>query len=433
MESFLSSVGELSIASALIIFYIGMRKHFILFIAFTAGFFQLQAQSESSRQYLTGNWGGARDSLKVSGIIIEPRITFFQHNFVAGEGDNESVFNGKADLMLKLNGVKLGLKRWTLVTHFEQNFGQAINGKGGTLIPNNTAISFPGLGGSDGFDVSSLHLVYQFGKANVLMLGKMNMVDIAAGTRYSGGAGIDAFWNVNFAGPISGITPPYLFGAISIIKTEKLKYTFMVYDPVSYNNLSLFDSPFDQGITFSAGAETEATIGGKNGNHAIRFAYSTQDGTDLYSLGDLLLPTPENVLGRKNSRWYASYGINQTLVDYAEQGKGWGLFGQIGVSDGNPNPINFGMHLGIGGNSWFNKRSDDKWGLACYHYSLSSPLDDFAKSLGKPLRDETGVELFYQAWFTKWFSLGGDVQWVNPILKNNSGALFLGLRSSIKI
>ena len=89
--------------------------------------------------------------------------------------------------------------------------------------------------------------------------------------------------------------------------------------------------------------------------------------------------------------------------------------------------------MGIGGNSFFKNRSDDKWGLAMYHYSLSSTLDDFARLLGKPLRNETGVELFYQAWLTKWFSLGGDVQWINPILKNNPGALFLGLRSSIKL
>ncbi|WP_310377708.1 carbohydrate porin [Flavobacterium sp.] len=386
----------------------------------------------TTRSSLTGDWGGARESLKMNGLVIEPRVTFFQHNYVAGEGYNESVFSGKADLMIKFNGVKLGLKRWTLITHLEQNFGKSLNGKGGTLIPNNIATTFPGLDGNESFDITSLHLVYQFGKANALMIGKINMVDIAAGTRFSGGAGIDALWNVNFPGPVSGITPPYMLGAITSIKTKALKYTFMVYDPANYANQSVFKSSFETGITFSGSIEKEATIWGKKGSHSLRAAYSTQDGTDLYDLGDLILPTPESA-GRKNSRWYFNYNINQPFVDYEEKGKGWGLFGMVSISDGNPNPIHFGMHLGIGGNSFFKNRSDDKWGLAMYHYSLSNPLADFASTLGKPLRNETGVELFYQAWLTKWFSLGGDVQWINPILKNNPGALFLGLRSSIKI
>lgn len=379
---------------------------------------------------LTGNWGGSRDSLQKSGLVIQPRLMLFQHNYVAGTGDNKSVFAGKADLMVKFNGSKMGLKKWTLVMHFEQNFGESLNQKGGTLIPSNTATTFPGLNGSEAFDISSLHLIHQFGKANVLMIGKINMVDIADGTRYSGGAGIDAFWNVNFAAPVTGILPPYLLGAISIIKTPALKYTLMVYDPRSYANQ--FPTPFEKGISFNAGIEKEFSIAGKKGTHAINFRYSTQDGGDLYDLGDIALPSPENPLGRKNSRWYINYVINQTLVDYSEKGKGWGLFGQVGISDGNPNPIAFGMNLGIGGNSFFKGRSDDRWGLALYNYGLSVPLEDFGARLGKPLRNETGTELFYQAWITNYFSLGADVQLTIPVLKNNQNAFLLGIRSSIR-
>jgi len=84
---------------------------------------------------LTGNWGGFRDSLQSGGLVIQPWLTLFQQNKVAGTGDNKSVFAGKADLMIKFNGHKLGLKRWTFVTHLEQNFGESLNQKGGILIP----------------------------------------------------------------------------------------------------------------------------------------------------------------------------------------------------------------------------------------------------------------------------------------------------------
>ena len=380
---------------------------------------------------LTGSWGGVRDSLQRNGIVIQPRLTLFQQNFVAGSADNKSVFSGKADLMIKLNGIGLGLKRLTLVSHLEQNFGQTLNLRGGVLIPENTATTFPGLQGSRAFDLSSLHLIYQFGKANVLMAGKINMVDIAAETRYSGGAGIDAFWNVNFAAPVSGTLPPYILGAISIIRTPALKYTLMVYDPRNYANQ--FPTPFEKGVSFSVGAEKELSILGKKGTHAVTFRYSTQDGADLYDLGDIILPSPEDSVGRKNSRWYINYVINQTLVEYDETGKGWGLFGMVGLSDGNPNPIRFGMHLGIGGNSFLKKRSDDRWGLAFYNYSLSVPLEDLGTRLGNGLRNETGVELFYQAWLTPYLSLGADFQWVLPVVADNEAALLVGFRSSVRL
>lgn len=379
---------------------------------------------------MTGNWGGLRDSLQKNGLSIQPRLSLFQQNFVASNGDHKSVFAGKADVMVKFNGQKLGLKKWTLVTHLEQNFGESLNQKGGVLIPSNTAITFPGLKGNKAFDISSLHMVHQIGKANVLMFGKINMVDVADGTRFSGGAGIDAFWNINFAAPVSGILPPYMLGAISIIKTNTLKYTFMVYDPRNYANQ--FPMPFEKGITFNAGIEKEIPIGGKKGTHAVSFRYSTQDGADLYDLGDISLPSPENPLGRKNSRWYINYVVNQPLVIFSEAGKGWGLFGQVGISDGNPNPISFGMQLGLGGNSFFKNRSNDRWGLAMYNYSLSASLEDFGSSIGKPLRNETGMELFYQAWITKYLSLGADVQWINPVVKNNDATLLLGIRSSVR-
>jgi porin len=71
-----------------------------------------------------------------------------------------------------------------------------------------------------------------------------------------------------------------------------------------------------------------------------------------------------------------------------------GLFGQLGISDGNPNLIKSGMHTGIRGNSFFKNRSDDRWVLALYNYSLLVPPEDFAFTLGKSLRNKTGEDFF---------------------------------------
>lgn len=162
----------------------------------------------------------------------------------------------------------------------------------------------------------------------------------------------------------------------------------------------------------------------------MKVSYSTENGNDLYDLGDIIFPVSPTNIDYRNNRYYFSYKFTQDVFVNADD-KGWGLFGQIGVSDGNPNPINFGSLLGIGGNSFIKNRIDDKLGLAMYHYSLSKPIDDFSESTGVPLRNETGFELFYQAMLTKWLQLGGDMQYVIPTVRNNQNVLYLGLRTSI--
>ena len=106
----------------------------------------------------------------------------------------------------------------------------------------------------------------------------------------------------------------------------------------------------------------------------------------------------------------------------------------MAFSDGNPNPIDWSFFIGLGGDSFIRNRSQDRWGLALYNYSLSNIIDDKAAELGQPLRNaELGIETFYQFWLTNWFSIGADVQIIDPLPKNSDTAVFLGLRSSVKI
>jgi porin len=390
------------------------------------------AQESTEKEYLTGNWNGSRDSLRSKGLFISPRITLFNHNFVAGTGDNESVFSGKAELGINYNGKQIGLSRWTLVTKAEYNFGNALFATGNVLLPKNTAITFPGFTSGDRFDLSSVFLIYSWKPGNQVLFGKINMVDLAAGTRFSGGAGIDAFWNLGFAAPASGITPPYILGAVTSLSGEKLDWTFMVYDPTSKVGESCFDDPFKEGVTLSVSPSWDVKIGNSTGSHNIRLAYSTQDGTNLYNLGDINLPF-EPPLSDKKNRYYASYGFDQPLQKIDEDSE-WGLFGQVAISDGNPNPLDWSFFIGIGGDSFLRNRSQDRWGLAVYNYSISNIIDDKADELGTPLRNaEFAIETFYQYWVTNWFSIGADVQVVKPIVENSETAVLLGLRSSVKL
>ncbi|MEY2917100.1 MAG: hypothetical protein RIS73_814 [Bacteroidota bacterium] len=394
-------------------------------------------KSLATQSSLTGDWSGGRTWLNNHGVTILPRISTFYEGMVAGTGNKDFEFGGKADIQAIFNTEKWGLwKGIKIITHTELNFGKSINGYGGMLLPKNTALFFPGSNGSKAFDISSLFISQTIGKNKALMIGKINMVDIAGSTRFSGGAGIDNFEQVAFAAPPSGLVPPYIFGSLFTIKAKSLNYTFGIYDPASVVNKSGFENSFGTGVTFFSSFERPVKIGGKSGAHAIKAVYSTQNGTSLSSLADLIIPPPvANSIIIKKNRFYIGYSFNQYLFQPDPTvDKGWGVFGTVSFSDGDPTPIDWSVLLGIGGNSPFKNRMNDKWGVGYFHTSISDGLKNAAFTVASLLlKDESGLEVFYNAQLFSWFKLGFDMQVINPIAYQNKTATSIGLRSSIKL
>jgi porin len=124
----------------------------------------------------------------------------------------------------------------------------------------------------------------RFGDAVSLVFGKINIIDVAAGSPFRSGAGIDAFWNIVFAAPPSGTVPPYLFGALLSGRTAAATFGLWVYDPNSVVNKIGFEEPFTDGVTFRGSVEFPVTIAGRSGQQGFVALYSTKDGTDLEAL-----------------------------------------------------------------------------------------------------------------------------------------------------
>ena len=322
------------------------------------------------RSTLTGDWGGARDDLAARGITFTPSLTQFYQGPIAGNADHKFYYGGKAEAFLNIDGTKLGL--WDglgMQVHGEYNFGKTPGGVGGTTIPNNTAMTFP-YQNQPGGDLTSVFFTQRFGSNATLMAGKMNMFDFyASGHQFSGGRGIESFWNTAFAGPPSGIVPVAAFGAVGIFKADPLKFTGMVYDPTDALNHTGFEHPFSEGVTFRGSVDLSSTLFDLPRTDSFMAAISSEKGTDFSKLTDLgttelrrnilrglltgtLFGTAIFTPPEKRGRFWIGYSFEQTLWQSPDNPtKAWGLFGQAGLSDGNPNSLKWEVLGGVGGTS----------------------------------------------------------------------------------
>ena len=386
-----------------------------------------------ARDALTGEWGGARGWLEERGVTIEPRLTQFYQGLAAGDGEHGYEYGGKADFLIIADLGRLGFwNGFSMTVHAEYNFGSNVNERGGVLIPVNTALNTPGMEGADAFDISSIYFRQDIGETVSLVFGKINMIDMVAGAPFMGGAGIDSFWGHTFTATPTGTVPPYLLGALLSVRTEGATYRLWIYDPASKVNTQGLTDAFATGLTIRGNIAFPVTIAGRRGHQGLTALYSTEDGADLESLDDILLPALDpGTIAMKDSGYFFAYSFDQYLYQAPRSPEeGVGLFGQVGVSDGNPNPLHWLFFVGLGGTGLVPGRSRDKWGFGYYYDGMSQDFKD-ALAPTQTLSDEQGLELFYNFALTGWMDLGADLQIIEPGLGSTT-AVVPGLRAVIR-
>ncbi len=97
------------------------------------------------RETLTGDWFGAGQTWRDNGVNFTFSLTQFYQGLVSGDGSKDWEYGGKLNAFLRLDGAKLGLwNGFGVNAHFELNYGHADENAGGTFLPNNVALLFPG-------------------------------------------------------------------------------------------------------------------------------------------------------------------------------------------------------------------------------------------------------------------------------------------------
>jgi porin len=389
------------------------------------------APSILTSQWLTGDWNGARKKAQDDGVDLNLELTQFGSGMTSGFGSHDWQYGGKVDLYATIDGAKSGLmwEGFSVSAHAEQNYDRSVNGFGGTLIPTNTALAFPGEELSD----LSLSVRQKFSDVFSIRFGKLNIVDFAKATPLKGGGGIDTFMNTALAAPITGLLPPKVFGAFFNLDTKPLSFALAVYDPVDATRRTGLYEPFREGVSFRFTATYAAAPFGLPGFYGVRALYSTTSGLDWRTVGELLFPsTTSTALAKRSGPHFFGLSMQQYLVTDADDPKrGWGVFGEIGVSDGNPTPQDWAGLFGFGGTSLVPERPMDRWGVAIFRNSIS---DEITRVLRPAARGgEQGLEAFYNVAVTPWLHVSADVQFIRPFFRQTyPDATVATVRTNIK-
>lgn len=398
--------------------------------------------SLAKQKSLTDTPGGPKDELRRLGVDVNVWVTQFFQGIPAGAIDRTARYGGKMDMFLRVDGEKLGFwKGLKFNAQYEHYFGRNLNRQDLALLPVNVAQAFIE---RDGYHSAlSMTLTQELSEELSVTIGKFNMLTLAAQTPLVGGGGIDTFMNRAFALPSTGIgvsspesvadrliiAPPYLLGGVAALKTKYFDLRVMVADPRNAQQARVITRPFERGVGAGLMATVPVEIGGLNGFHTLRFAYSNARGFDLDDIGETRASIARLRGLTKKGFWFVSYAVQQYFVQSATDPKlGWGLFTLATLSDGNPNPVRWSMLVGLAGYNLMTGREDDRWGVGYYHYGLTQPFLSGLAARRINRRSEGGVEAFYNFAVTRWLRLSGDVQIIDPWNPLRARASYLGLR-----
>jgi porin len=386
------------------------------------------------RSVLTGDWSGMRSRLEECGITLDLSTTQFSQGVTTGGLQQGFRYGGRNDYFLNLDGERLGFWKGASVSlHGETRYGESVNSLAGTLSAPNLLLALPQPDGS----VTALTGVTftQYLSEEVMVYGgKFNTFDdveqpLTGATTLTGFQSTAMLYN-----PVYARTIPYsTFGAgLTFLHNEESVFSVIVYDTNDTPTVTGFDTFFDNGATVYAELNVATTFLDRPGHQGISGTYSSGKYTSLTPTsyldpieGLVIVTTLET------GSWCLAYNFDQALyVSPDDPERMWGVFGNFGIADENPSPVRWFASVGISGASPFAARDADTFGIAYYYLGVSEPLKDLAPLL-LPLRDESGVEMYYNAAVTPWCQITPDLQVLAPFRSRADTSVLLGLRAKV--
>jgi len=376
-----------------------------------------------TRSTLTGDWGGTRNEWAAEGVTFDMSLTQTGMSVVSGGKKHGWEYSGRGDLMLSIDTQKLGWWPGGFFTvEVEGNYNRSINPDTGSLTAVNNNQIFPTTG-RDELNIPAVSFTQFLSPYAGVFIGKVATLTATSGdmNEFAHGKGDTQFLNMAFnLNPSIGLTVPYstLAAGVIILPTKDpsmAAISITALDGDGTANRSGFDTVLKGNTSYVIEGRMRTEFFGMTGHQLAGGAYSTKNFTSLSQDSRLII---QNVpLQEEDNSWCIYYNFDQYLYE-PQKGQGIGLFGRFGASDGDANPVHYFYSIGIGGKGVISSRPDDQFGIGYYYIDISRlKLTGIFKNY-EFLRDEYGVEAYYNIAITPWLKLTPDIQFVRPAQKN---------------
>ena len=385
------------------------------------------------RSTLTGDWLGERNELANKGVTFDLTLTQIWQKVTEGGRDKNGEYSARYNATMNMDFQKAGL--WPgafLMVEVEGRYtDNSANRNTGALIPVNTSAVYPEPGeGGEQLTVPAAVFTQFLSESFGVFGGKLDTVMTSDKNEFAHGKGDTQFMNMafNLNPALAIVAPQYTWGGgVVLLPTENPNewvVSFAAMKTLGEASTSGIDD-IDNGPT-TLGAETRLTTDffDMTGHQLVGYAHSDKNFTSLDQdiRGILIEGLP---VGTNDDSWAAYYNFDQYFYEPQKgSGRGAGLFGRFGTTDGEANPVHYFASAGIGGKGICPDRPLDRFGIGYYYLWMAN--QDVPQILG--FGDTQGVEAFYNIALTKWVYLTPDIQVIDPSQRNVDTAVVIGAR-----
>jgi porin len=384
----------------------------------------LPGETPQASRFLFRDRTQALPALDERGLSLYVTNNQFHQGVASGGAEQAFRWGSKFEMLAHLDAERAGL--WpgaTIDLYAESRLGNSIDAFAGAYSPVNLAMHFP-VPHEQITAITGLQLMQAISDEFGLFVGKLNALN-GDPERFLRYPLTSQFWNAAFNFNLALDRYPYSAPGAGFYydPEEGPSLAFLVLDGRDSPRTSGLANLGENGAFLYGEAKLKTSFLGLPGLQTLGGLYGTGRFADLDPSPFLNLP--EGAPPKTRGVWTLLWHVEQRLwVDDDDPTRGLGLYIQNGLGDGNPNPVRYFLAAQLVGNVPGERRRGDTLGVGFYSLDLGSAV----KTAFPGLRDERGVELFYNLRVAQGCHLTPDIQILEPGLGPLPTALVLGMR-----
>jgi porin len=175
-------------------------------------------------------------------------------------------------------------------------------------------------------------------------------------------------------------------------------------------------------------------IGGKQGYIMGLVGGSTKEYVSNEPSDWLVIPGVGPASGAQKEPWSVAVYVSQDVwQDPCNKARRVNVATFGTVADDNPSFSNWNAGARMEAYGLLPTRPNDRMGVSGWYNGMANDFIDLAAIEGVPVRDNWGLELYYNREITPWFHLTGDLQVLQNSTATTDTSLVLGLRGIIDL